>query len=484
MEQSVTKRIAKNFSWLFIGNSLNGIIYLFFVVYIARVLGATAFGLFQFTQAFVVYLVMLVDNGLSMLGTREIARDRDRTAAITINFLAVRTILSFCIFVIAWLILAMMPIPNDLRLLFCATFLFIFYRALNTEWVFTGIELMASIPLAKIIFSGGALLLALWLVKGPADLISVPLILALSGFISSVFLLIYVFRCLLPIQLKQLAPSTWANIFWQALPLGASIFLIQINSNFDTIMLGFMDRPEVVGFYGVAYRIFFVCLGFFVIWQQTAIPVMSNRIANDLAAAKNFIKKFASLTAMGFVPVIIFVFLLAPAIVETAFGQQYLAAVGPLRILIWTIFPITLGSCYSVLILIPAGRYYEFLFSVGVSALFNIAMNFILIPSFSMIGAAIATACAELAGFMMAMYYARKIIEINLAREYWRPVLFASLSAILFLLTQRVLGMMPGYLQLTVAGIVYTVSYAILLFLYERKDIYGYVKEITNRMGK
>lgn len=477
MEQSATKRIAKNMSWLFFGNGLNGLIYLVLIVYVARVLGASAFGLYQFAQAFVVYLVMLVDNGLSLLGTREIARERARAGTIALNFLVVRVITAAILFIIACAVLFVLPIERNLSLVIGATFLFIFYRALNIDWVFQGLEKMEYIPLAKIIFSAAALLLTFWLVKGAQDLLKVPVILAVSGVFSSLIFLFFLFVWIIPVRLKTLAPNTWWAIFWQGLPLGASIFLIQIYNNLDTIMLGFMDRPEVVGYYSAAYRILFVCLGLFVIWQQTALPVMSHRIVNDLESARMFIIKFARLTAMVFVPLCLLVFLTAPLLVGWAFGPQYSPAIGALRLLIWTLLPITIGSCYGVLVLIPAGRYYDFLLAAGVGATVNIIMNFLLIPSFSMIGAAVATILAEISGCLMAVYFTQRIMKINLFKEYLIPGLIALFSAIVFLLVTPLLARLSGYLPLIWAGSGFILSYVMLLLLIERRFIFDFIKE-------
>jgi len=481
MEQSVTKRIAKNMSWLFFGNSLNGLIYLALIVYVARVLGASAFGLYQFAQAFVLYLVMLVDNGLSLLGTREIARDRAQAGVIALNLLFVRAITALIIFVLACATLFVLPMAGELRLLVGATFLFIFYRALNTEWVFAGVELMEYIPLAKIIFSGGALLLTFWLVKGPQDLLRAPLILAVSGLVSSIVFLIFLFGRKMPLQLKKLAPDTWGPLFWQALPLGASIFLVQIYSNLDTIMLGFMDRPEVVGYYSAAYRVLFVCIGLFGIWQNTAMPVMSHRITHDPEGARVFIKKFARITAMVFVPLSLLVYLLAPLIISFAFGHQYAPAVSTIRILIWTLLPITLGSCYGVLILIPAGRYYDFLWATGAGAIVNIILNFILIPPFSMAGAAVATISAELAAFLTVMYLTQRVMKINLLKEYFFPGLIALFALMVYWLLALVLAKLPGYMTMAGAGAGFVLSYVILLLLIERKYIFGFIKELISR---
>src|SRR3989339_767888 len=101
---STTKGIAKNFSWLLGGAVLSSLINFFTTIYVARILGASAFGLFVFAQAFLMYLVLIVDSGLSILGTREIAKEKENAGTVSINILAVRLILAFFVFIVATLI--------------------------------------------------------------------------------------------------------------------------------------------------------------------------------------------------------------------------------------------------------------------------------------------------------------------------------------------------------------------------------------------
>ena len=73
MTPSVTKTMARNFSWLTISQVVGRGLNFLALVYIARVLGAASFGLLSFVQAFVAYLILLVDVGLSTYGTKTIA---------------------------------------------------------------------------------------------------------------------------------------------------------------------------------------------------------------------------------------------------------------------------------------------------------------------------------------------------------------------------------------------------------------------------
>ena len=153
METSVTKRMAKNFSWLSIGDIVGRGLNFLAILYIARVLGVVAFGLLNFAQAFQAYLLIIVDSGLSILATREIAKSKEKAGAISINIMAVRLIIALMVFALAVFILYFVPLSWEMRWLFIGTFLYVFYHAINSDWAFQGLEKMEYVAVSKILYS-------------------------------------------------------------------------------------------------------------------------------------------------------------------------------------------------------------------------------------------------------------------------------------------------------------------------------------------
>lgn len=431
---STTKKIAKNFSWLLAGNTTSGLLNFLAVIYVARVLGAAGFGLWQFAMAFLAYLVLLVDSGLSMYGMREIAQARHRAGGIALNLFAIRFLIASVVYLISAAMLFLLPVPLNLRLVFLAVFLLVFYRALNADWVFQGLEKMEFISLAKLCFASGSLLFIFLLVKAPGDLIRVPLIQAVCGILASTAFVFFLFQRLVKAARTELLVRAWPGYMLAAIPLGASIIMIQIYNNLDTIMLGFMSRVEIVGYYNAAYQIFYVFIGLFYIWLSTAMPVMNRRVASDKAGAERFIAKYARLTMMAFVPLVVFVFIAARPIVVQTFGGTYAPAAAALRILIWNLITVIVGSIYGVLILIPAGRFKEYFIAVLSGAVVNVALNFLLIPAYSFYGAAAATLIAEATAVTITIIYARRIIPLSLIGHLGKALAVSAPAAGLFYL--------------------------------------------------
>ncbi|MBI5399116.1 flippase [Candidatus Saganbacteria bacterium] len=478
-KMSATKRIAKNFSWLFIGSIVSGTLNFLLTIYLARVLHAAVYGLYSFVQAFFVYLVLFMDAGLPLLGTQEIARDRDKFGPLAINILAIRLVVACSIYIISAAIIIFSRMDSNLRWLFLSVFLLIFYRALIVDWLFQGIEKMEYMALARVAYAAATFGLIILIVRKPEDLLFAPLIQFVIGVLVSLSLLVVLFKRFLKIDLKFIALRTWPQIYLRALPLGAALILLQIYTNLDVIMLGFFDTKEVVGYYNAAYQLLNIMIASFAAWQAAVLPTAVRRLNSDLSAAKLFIDKYLRLSILIFVPLIVIVFILAPSLVAWLYGAEYAPAASALRYLIWVMVSIVIGSVHGITILIAAGKYNIFLKGALIGALVNIVLNFVLIPQYSFAGAAVATIIAEISAASYSIFYGRKIVKVAVLSGLWRPLLMvvpAMLAAWLAAFWVNNPFVAP-YLE----SLVFVFVYALVVCLVEKEFIFSFIKELIKK---
>ncbi len=63
--------------------------------------------------------------------------------------------------------------------------------------------------------------------------------------------------------------------------------------------------------------------------------------------------------------------------------------------------------------------------------IFNIAVNLVVIPQFSYIGASVVTVLSELLNFIMLYYYLSKFIcKVPIAKYVWKPVLATGIMTV------------------------------------------------------
>lgn len=479
---SVTKRIAKNFSWLMAGNLISGALNFAAVIYVARVLGATSFGLLYFAQAFLFYLLIFLDYGLAVFGVREIAKDQQRAAAITVNVLMLRLLVAAVIYLIALLVVLVVPIALEMRLLFAFTFLYVFYRALNSDWVFQGLEKMEFIAVSKVLIAVLTFTFIFIFIKNPNDLIVVPLVNFIFGVLGSLVFVGVLFSRFFSLKLSDLVPQTWWKYFMLSIPLTASALMTLIYNNLDAIMLGFMDTARVVGYYGSAYKILMIFSGAFAVWTTTVFPVSTKKMHESKISAQNFLEKYLKLTLLLVVPVVFGIFFSAPLIMVVIYGREYLTGVLALQIIIWSLLVLAAASTYGSQLLIPAGYFGQFFKAVMTGAVVNIILNFVLIPRYSFVGAAVATIAAEVMVLLMVMSFSRKVMVVSLLKNLVRPAVFSVLAGVgVWLFTKAVL-LENMYLQSLGKTLIFVLLYGVAVLWFERAFIFDFVKE-TLRKG-
>src|ERR1700682_1580509 len=86
------------------------------IPYLARVLGATGWGLVAFAQAFGSWVALIGEYGFSLSGTREVARHRDnpeRLTNIVAGILGAKTLLAAASIVVALLVRWWVPVFRE-----------------------------------------------------------------------------------------------------------------------------------------------------------------------------------------------------------------------------------------------------------------------------------------------------------------------------------------------------------------------------------
>jgi O-antigen/teichoic acid export membrane protein len=253
--------------------------------------------------------------------------------------------------------------------LFIYSFLSLLAYAINTDWVFRGLEKMEYVALWE------ALPRAIWLVgtllfvRSPEDLLKVPL-LRLAGELVTAGLLVAVAWRRYPNSRPSFAllhPLNIKLVVQEAAPIGLAALLAQVYYNFDTILLGFLKTDAVVGQYSAAYRIVTLLMTGAFLLAATYQPVLARCFATDRTG---FSQHLRGLTAgsllLGIVPA------------------------APLAILMGSMPLAYLGIAYTTA-LIAAGKQRQMMIATAIGAGSNILANFILIPTLGMTGAAIAT---------------------------------------------------------------------------------------------
>ncbi|MGI8619948.1 MAG: oligosaccharide flippase family protein, partial [Gemmatimonadaceae bacterium] len=313
-------------------------------VYLARVLRAEAFGIFGFALAAVAYLTAVVDGGFTILGTRDVARDRLAVPVLVRAIVSIRLVLA----AVASVLLVGFVAATDLQPLVQRTLLWsslsVISTALLLDWVFYGVAEVRAISAAAVMKAAVFLAIVLIAVHDPADvwLAAVALVtseLAAAGWLWA----IYVRR--FGRVGRSVDWRTWFHRWRQALPISAGQILRAVNYWFGIIVIGLWLDPAAVGQYTSAQKLMLFLLGFASLYFLTYLPLIAGALARDPAGVGPIISRSFSLTASLTLPLAFGGTVVAGELVQVIYGADYAASVVPFQILIW-VLPLVIAGAH------------------------------------------------------------------------------------------------------------------------------------------
>ena len=431
IDVNTKKRIIKNTLSLLFSGVFSQFFGFVVVIYLARVLGPDSFGKINFAMAFLAFVGLLANLGMPLWGTKEIAADRSKIVSITANIVSLRLMLSIAGFIVLIGITLLLNKSSDINALLLLYGLGLFPMAFYLDWVFQGIEKMEIIGVGRVVTALANSGLILLLVRGPQQLLWIPIINASAGLVAAIVLLIAFKRQKYDLSLR-IDGVTCRTILRQSLPFGISMILIQVIYYLDTILLGVMCSTAEVGIYSAAYKlVLFVVVGG-AYYFDAIFPVMANYYNTSHSAIHKLLSYTARLVALFAIPLGIGCVLLAREILQLFYGSRYINSTGALQILIWVAVLIYFNMIYSRAMW-ACNQQKSYLKIVAMQALLNVVMNVVFIPWLGIAGAALSKVAAELAGLFFYYREFSKIIRVPFLRYIWKPCL-ASFPMALFLL--------------------------------------------------
>jgi len=406
---STARNVLKNFFSLTFADFFNKALAFLGVAYLARVLRVEGFGKIEFAQAILVYFLLVVNQGLSTFGIREIAKDKTRIKTYADQIITMRLLLSLVSYVLLVVFVLWINQPAEVkRLLLIYGFTF-FTFSLTLDWVFQGIEKMEYVALGRIInqvvYVSGLFLL----VKSWDQLLRVPIIRVVAAIMGAMILFYTFIKRYGDIKLSY-DLNLWKQILKQSIPMGISFVMIQLYYSFDSVMLGFMKGATVVGWYNAAYKIVLLFIGFTSLFGTTIFPVLSRYYKESLTKLSKFVFQSSRLNIFFGLPIAVGGTILSGQIIRFVYGSAYQSSILPLQILIWSIFTVYF-NCSFAFCLLACDKQKDYMYSVIAGATVNLILNFMLIPKYSMLGASIATIACEIVTLGLILFYSKKIVK-------------------------------------------------------------------------
>jgi len=425
---STKQTIAKNTFWLAVAEGVTRFLKLFLIIYVARILGATEYGKFTFALAFVSLFAIFSDFGISSITTRELAREKEKEkefpAVLSLKLvLSIGTLLLICL---GSFFITLDPIIRGI------IWILGIYIIVSS---FSGIIYAFFQARQKMEYEAWAKILQALAVTGAGFfvLFNFPSVqnLSLSYLFASLIALIFIlfFFHFKVYRLKIYFNSIiWRNILAMSWPLALGGAMGSICANTDSIMMGYWGQITQTGWYNAAERIVAVALIPTGLIGASFFPALSRFFGQSKEKLQKGWNYFMETMILLTVPLVIGGIALAPKIIDFVYDPSYLYSVLAFQILIATGGVVILSTPFSQ-VLVVSNQQKKTFWIVLFGAVTNVILNFILIPKYSLYGAALTSLTASL--LMLFLFFKftirfTRVQPINLKLIYTFLISFIS----------------------------------------------------------
>ena len=380
--------------------------------YVSRKLNVTGIGIYNFSNSIVSYFLLIAALGIGTYAVREGAKYRDNKKKIqqfssevfTINICS--TIISYLLLFICLLIFSKLHNYISCILIFS---LQIFFTTIGTEWIYQIYEDYTYITVRSIIFQIVSIILLFVFVRSSHDFLKYAAITVFSAVGSNILNFVHARQYC---KVHLVFHFNWKiHLIPILIIFGANIAnMIYVNS--DITLLGLMKNNYVVGIYSVSSKVYQIVKTLISAILIVTVPRLAMLFGKHrMKEYKNILVNLSNVLVLLALPASTGLFMLAREVVLIISGPNYLRSINSLQILCFAYIFSILAWILSDCVLIPAKREKYVLRSMSVSALLNIVINLVLIPSWNENAAAFSTVLAEMCMFIVNYHYAKDLVK-------------------------------------------------------------------------
>ncbi|MFK5221206.1 flippase [Lactobacillus helveticus] len=380
--------------------------------YISRVLSVSGIGIYNFSNTYVYYFILLAGLGIATYAVREGAKYRNQKEKIeefvsqvfSINMIA--TIIAYLLLFLSLVIFKSLSNYVTCILIFSLQILF---TTLGTEWIYTIYEDYAYITIRSIAFKILSVILLFILVRKPSDYLWYATITVLAAVGSNILNFIHA-RSFINIRLTL--NTKWRYHLKPIMIIFASAVAVTIFTASDTTILGILKNDYAVGIYSTSVKIYQITEGLLSAILTVTIPRLAMLWGQKRRSEYNdVLTRVINTLGILVLPASVGLIMLSREVVLIIAGYKFLPSVNSLRIITWAIIFSIFAWIFSDCVLIPAKRESKVLRNTIITAVINVILNFILIPSMSYDGTSLSTVIAEFSVMVMNGYSCHDIIK-------------------------------------------------------------------------
>lgn len=452
--------------------------------YISRILGVNNLGRYNFSHSVIDYFYLLSSLGIGTYAVREGTRHRNSRKEIsqfasevfTINVFS--TAVSYLILFLAILFNSKLQEYTSIIMVLSVSMIF---TTIGCEWLYTIYEEYLYIAIRTVAFQIISLILLFVFVRAKDDVLWYAAVIVVSNSGANIINLLGLKKyCDIHISFNT-------RIFIHLAPvliLFANSIATRIYVNSDITILGFLTSDYNVGIYTIASKIYSIAKQVLSAVIIVSIPRLSllwgrNRKKEYAVLANRILYILVSLV----VPAAIGMFCLSKEIILLISTEKFISAKTPLCILCMALLVCLFNWFFTSCILIPGKKEKYVLFATVLSALINVILNFILIPYFKEIAAAVTTLAAEACSLVICLWNSKDMIKIEIR---WKDIVSTVVGCVFIYvvcLIIKSLNLTPFICMISSVA-VSLIGYMCILLILKNQSLISMKDEIGKKIKK
>ncbi len=419
-----SQTIVKNAFWLSLSQVGGRAIRAFAIIYVARMLGTSEYGVFSYAIGLAGFFTLFADIGINSVLTRNAAQKPEQARAYFATAFWMKVVL---LILTALAVIFIAPsfsnIPGATALMPLVAMIVVFdnlrdfwsayFRSQEKMEREAFITMLTNIAIA--IFCVGILFYSRTAYAITYAYVGSVLVGSLAGFVLLREEFVRIVANFKMEYAKEILDAAWATAIIGLL----GSFMLSL----DVVMLGWLTNSTAIGLYSAAQRIIQVLYMIPTVIASAIFTALSRAVAlRDEETQKNLMEKSMAILFSVAIPLTIGGIMLGEPLMRAVFGTAYLPATLTFQIFMATILFVFPGTLIGNFIL-ANHKQRDVALYVGTAVLMNVALDYALIIPFGIAGCAAATLIVA-AGFNSIMNrFAQRILPFRLFYHIKTPLI-------------------------------------------------------------
>lgn len=457
----IKQTIAKNTFWLTMAEGVTRFLKLILIIYVARILGATEYGKFTFALAFVSLFAIFSDLGVSSITIRELAREKEKEKEFP-SLLSLKTLLSIGTLILILIGSFFITLDPTIRGIIWILGVYIIISG------FTGIIFAFFQARQRMEYEAFAKVLQALVVTGAGFfvILNFPSIknLSLSYLLAALSALIFIlFFSHFKVYRLRLGfnKTVWKNYLAMSWPLALAGVFGAIYGQTDSIMMGYWGQITQTGWYNAAYKIVGITLIPAALISTSFYPALSKFFKESKEKFQKAWNYYMEIMLFMALPLVIGGIALAPRIIDFIYDPSFTPSILAFQILLVTSGIIILTGPFGNALVISNQQKRVFWIALS-GAVINIILNLILIPKYSLYGAAFTTVVTLFLVLFLLFKFTLKFTSIRpFNLKFLSSFIGAGLSCLpmYFVITQPSIYNLNIFLSVFLGVVIYSLSF-------------------------